>query len=400
MLAPRYVGRFACIGGDCEDTCCAGWRIDLDPATLLQYEGCDDPELQPLMQEFVKRDDAARTVHACGFIQKLDGASHYCPFLDASKLCRIQSRMGEDWLGDACSDYPRSTVLLGDFHQTTLKLSCPVAARLALLEPDAFEPEALEIRVRSGGVGRLESWRCLPLGVMEELRTHMYQILAARELDVSRRLAILALYCQRLTELAEQGKADHLLGLMDAMDNYVETGAASIPLKGEEERESARIQFASVFLLSMRVPDLPPHQRRVVDESVAALGINADGTLDEVRMLHGCQTGAARLGAALESAPLVLEHYLLNEALRELLPWSFDSPHQHIVQFLLRFTVLRVMLGGRAASRESPLTPLELAETVQVFCRRMQNGRKLTDLFSAGPAGTDWTSLKFLLSIV
>lgn len=400
MLMPKFVSRFECTGGDCEDTCCSGWRIDLDRATLLQYESCEDPELRPLLQEYVKRNTADATVQACGHIQKLDDTAHYCPFLDAAKLCRIQSRLGAEGLSDTCSDYPRSTVLLGDFHQTTLKLSCPVAARLALLEPDAFDMEAREARVRTGGIGKLEPSLGLSLPNMDEIRTHMYQILHERGLDLSRRLAILGLYCQRLTELAEQGKQNNIPGLMDAMDAYVEQGAVSIPLRPREERERAQVQFASIFLLAMRVQELSPLQRRVVDAAVAALGINPDGTLDGDRLLNGYQAGAARLGKALESAPLVLEHYLLNEALRELLPWSLGNPMQHFIQFLLRFTILRVFLAGRAASKETPLTPWELAETVHVFCRRVQNGRKIIDQFNLGSGAADWTSLRTLFTLV
>ena len=30
---PDYYEKFACIAGACEDTCCAGWEIDLDEET-------------------------------------------------------------------------------------------------------------------------------------------------------------------------------------------------------------------------------------------------------------------------------------------------------------------------------------------------------------------------------
>ena len=28
MLIPEYVKKFKCIGSECEDTCCKGWRIN------------------------------------------------------------------------------------------------------------------------------------------------------------------------------------------------------------------------------------------------------------------------------------------------------------------------------------------------------------------------------------
>ena len=32
-IIPHYYKKFACIGGDCPDTCCAGWQIMIDPFT-------------------------------------------------------------------------------------------------------------------------------------------------------------------------------------------------------------------------------------------------------------------------------------------------------------------------------------------------------------------------------
>lgn len=399
MLMPNYAGRFVCTGGDCPDTCCSGWRIDLDRATLLQYETSEDPELAPLFRQHVVRNPEVATSQACGFIQKLDGPSHYCPFLDPARRCRIQERQGEDWLSDTCSDYPRCTVQLADHHQLTLQLSCPEAARLALLEPDAFELVASEARVRAAGAGRLEACGGLSLEAMTEIRTELYRVLLTRELALDRRLAILGLFCQRLAELTQRGQTGNLPALLGLLDATVLEGGVRIPLRPEAERVAARAEFAWVFILGMRISDLPPLQRRVVDAVAAGLGIDADGARgDSHRERHA--EGVARLEAALVDAPLLLEHYLLNEALREVFPWSKGDPMQHYIQFLLRFTILRVMLAGRAASQEARLTPAELAETVQVFCRRMQHGRKIVDLIRPEVITGDWTSLRTLLTVV
>ena len=33
-LVPTYFNEFACIGGACEDNCCIGWEIGIDPAVM------------------------------------------------------------------------------------------------------------------------------------------------------------------------------------------------------------------------------------------------------------------------------------------------------------------------------------------------------------------------------
>lgn len=399
MLMPAYAARFACTGGDCPDTCCSGWRIDLDRATLLQYESSVDPDLAPLFRRHVLRHPDPAPPQACGFIQKLEGPCHYCPFLGPGGLCRIQERHGEDWLSDTCSDYPRRVVDVGDHLQLTLQLSCPESARLALLSEDAFELGSCEAAVRAAGAGRLEPREGLSLEAMVEVQAVVYRLLGARELDPSRRLAVLGLFCERLAERVRDGQADRLPALLGLLEAMVAEGGARIPLRPDPERVAARADFAWVFILGMRMSELPPLQRRVVDVVAAGLGIDAEGGREQG--FHGrCAEGAARLSTALASAPFLLDHYLLNEALREVLPWAKGDPFQHYTQFLLRFTILRVMLCGRAAAREVPLAPADLAETVQVFCRRMQHGRKIVDLIRPEVIDGDWTSLRTLLTVV
>ena len=36
--APSYLKNFKCIGGACEDTCCAGWSIEVDEGTYKKYK--------------------------------------------------------------------------------------------------------------------------------------------------------------------------------------------------------------------------------------------------------------------------------------------------------------------------------------------------------------------------
>ena len=33
LLIPQYFKNFTCIGSDCEDSCCIGWRVDIDHNT-------------------------------------------------------------------------------------------------------------------------------------------------------------------------------------------------------------------------------------------------------------------------------------------------------------------------------------------------------------------------------
>jgi lysine-N-methylase len=51
MLMPAYVKLFSCIGGECEDACCAGWMVTLDRESFRNYQHCIDPLLRPVLQK-------------------------------------------------------------------------------------------------------------------------------------------------------------------------------------------------------------------------------------------------------------------------------------------------------------------------------------------------------------
>src|SRR5579862_9389381 len=95
---------FRCIGADCEDTCCGDWGIPIDRETYEKYQASTDPELRPALHQFVtisptngNDEDFARTAQV----------NNRCPFL-ADGLCSIQLKLGESYLSNSCSLYPRA----------------------------------------------------------------------------------------------------------------------------------------------------------------------------------------------------------------------------------------------------------------------------------------------------
>ena len=40
---PDYYRQFTCIGGECPDTCCAGWEIDIDEDSYAYYNSVEGP---------------------------------------------------------------------------------------------------------------------------------------------------------------------------------------------------------------------------------------------------------------------------------------------------------------------------------------------------------------------
>lgn len=121
-VVPNYYAAFRCIGGACRHTCCVGWEIDLDEATLARYRTAPDGWAERLCRQ-LSGDKAPHFTLT---------AEERCPFLNGEGLCDIQLSLGEAWLCDICREHPRFHNALPGRTESGLGLCCEAAARLIL----------------------------------------------------------------------------------------------------------------------------------------------------------------------------------------------------------------------------------------------------------------------------
>lgn len=399
MLVPMYVSRFSCIGGDCEDTCCAGWQVDLDKESLLHYQSCFDPILRPLFTKYVKRTPNPAVSPKYGVMGLVDDSCRNCGLLSETKMCLIHERLGEKALSDTCATYPRKVQHFGDIHQMTLTLSCPEAARLALLAEDAFDFVGLEIAFRSEAISTVKPVSGVPVALMGDVWMSVIQILQTRDLPLSNRLEVVGLFCERLTILIQEQKQDAIPELLLSIDALMKNPAVAAPLARPKERPQMQAQIAVLFFGAAGWFQTP-HQRRITTLVAKGLGVTEEGTLDPASMNRGHEEGLARLAPALASTPWLLEHFLVNEVLQEVFPWAGKSPQEHYATLLTRYVVVRAMLAGRAAAQEVLLTPDELAETVQVFSRLYLHSEEFRKNMTKALASAGWDRLEKLYALL
>ena len=116
---PGYCRDFRCIAGDCRDSCCKGWEIDIDDEAAARYAAAAG--------EFGER--LRRNIENGSFVLTED---ERCPFLNDRGLCDIYINLGEEHLCETCGKFPRITMDYTSFTEYTLSLACPEAARLIL----------------------------------------------------------------------------------------------------------------------------------------------------------------------------------------------------------------------------------------------------------------------------
>lgn len=125
-ITPDYYNKFKCIADKCRHSCCIGWEIDIDDATLEKYNNLKGDFSLRLKSNI----DFCDTPHF-----KLD-ATERCPFLNQNGLCDIISNLGENMLCRICTDHPRFRNFYEDFTEVGLGLTCEAAAEIILTNKD------------------------------------------------------------------------------------------------------------------------------------------------------------------------------------------------------------------------------------------------------------------------
>ncbi len=123
ILQPDYYKDFKCIASACEDTCCAGWEVDVDDEKYHFYKTVKGALGKRLKEVMVPK----KKGEGCSFELSEDKR---CPFLDKENLCDIIKELGEEAICETCTDYPRFIRDYGQTREIGLVPSCFTAAQL------------------------------------------------------------------------------------------------------------------------------------------------------------------------------------------------------------------------------------------------------------------------------
>ena len=202
-VKPDYYQKFKCTADKCEATCCAGWQIVIDEASLECYK-----ELPGAYGEVLRE----RIDWEEGIFKQ--DARKRCAFLKADNLCDMFEHLGEDSLCVTCTNYPRHIEEFENVREITLSISCPEAASIILgrEEPVTFCEEEVD-----GEDEEFEDFDPFFFSYLEDARKVILGILQNRSLDISVRAALVQRMAEEMQEIILEAE---LFELADVFEKY------------------------------------------------------------------------------------------------------------------------------------------------------------------------------------
>ena len=123
LRVPAFYRDFVCIAGACPDSCCQGWEVDADPASMAYYHTLPESEIRRRIFSVLDQDEYGNTVF------RLSDQKH-CPFLNSENLCDMHIAIGGEHTPFTCRTFPRFINDFGALREMGLSFSCPVAAEM------------------------------------------------------------------------------------------------------------------------------------------------------------------------------------------------------------------------------------------------------------------------------
>lgn len=398
-IAPLYAQKFTCVGASCEDTCCAGWGVTIDKKTYNAYQKVNSPSLKERLTHEVGRVRSQATDQNYARV-KMSPVNHACPMLEES-LCAIQKELGEDKLSHTCSTFPRLSYKTGDFYQQSLTLSCPEAARLALLEDDAFAFSKSDFHVRIDTVTDLKPKFGLRMDEMNEVRFFCIKIIKAQGLSLWQKMVFLGLVCESLTAGNKQATKQSAVEKTQGLFQLLEAGELGELFENINANHELQAEIF-VKLWAFKTGNQHSKNQQLVDESISSHFEKSDeGVLVSKTMLtEQYKRGLQGVTAVLRAHPSFFENYLINEMFRECFPFGSTSPLDHYLRLIVRFGLLRFMTAIQCADDRNLPDADDMVRTVQVFCRRYQHDSKFAATINGCFNNSGWNDLSKIFRLL
>ena len=371
---------FKCIGEKCEDSCCIGWNIDIDKVTFKRYFKVQDQEMKRMFQKNVQNNERCSSDEVDYGIVKLKKDKR-CPFLDEENYCVIHSNLGEDYLSNVCTCFPRVTNKIDETYEMSLDVACPEAARLILLKEEGIKfvnrEEHLEKYIISAQIDtNLKEVQNTPLRYFKEIRDFCIKIIQDRRFTISERLYSLGCFIEQLEEEIEN---NNIIKFIENYDFALFAKAYSdddlnLLLSNSNMNYIIQIDLFRKMLKILRV-DKDVESIRFKERTSKMLN---GYSFDEEENLQGKSEFYIKAFEEYNEKyfnkySYILENYLVNFIYNNMFPFNevlsfFDSYMMLIIRFsFIRFYLVGLYLNNREENDEN------IVEFIQVFSKTIEH---------------------------
>ncbi|WP_405170827.1 flagellin lysine-N-methylase [Paenibacillus sp. FSL H8-0280] len=378
-LVPTYMLDFKCIGSECEDSCCIGWKVRIDKKTYNNLTSIPQKALREKLKNGMERLEPSNRTNEHFAQMEMDRRTGCCSMLDEQKLCTIQGSLGERYLAPICATYPRNIFWVDNEQEISAVMSCPEVARLALLNPEKMEFTYTEPMLQANAQIKEKvttQYNSSFMNFFWEIRIFAIEIIQNRQFSFSHRLILLGLFCEQLQQLINQNLEDetNVKGLIEKFkvimdDDEVLQDYDTFPADHE-------FQFITLNnIISKNLGNIGSDSRFASCVQDYLEGLNEQKELGKlVDLVSFYQNGYLDYYKPfMDDHEFIFENYAVNFIYSHLFPKSENRNVYRLYTILVsHYTLLKLLLIGISIKNKG-LTKDEVIKVVQSFTKTAEH---------------------------
>ena len=263
IRVPDYYKDFKCIADKCEDTCCAGWEVDVDDDSYEYYKTVTGPfgdRIKSVMVPPTEEEEACFTLN-----------NGRCPFLNDNNLCDLYTELGEDKLCDTCTNYPRFIEEYGSLREIGIALSCKTAGELILKSDKKVTFELTENDEMVSTYNDIDPE--LYMMLMASRKT-AFDIAQNRDFDIVMRYCLVLEYAKDIQDMIDKGTLSKIMNIKNNYSNeeYLRERTKTFNILHNEEytRYSYIYEYLKIFddfeIINKSWTDMVNHEKEYMYE--------------------------------------------------------------------------------------------------------------------------------------
>ncbi|HDX9591416.1 TPA: flagellin lysine-N-methylase [Bacillus pseudomycoides] len=376
LLVPEYMQQFSCIGSECEDSCCrSGWNVSVDEDTYKKYQKLRDSELKPLLKKNVKRNRSNPSSNLYAKV-KMDGGG--CSLLSEEGLCKVHLKLGEEYLSNTCLVYPRHTNSINGVIERSAYMSCPEAARLALLNPNGIDfAEIEEPADTRGSIFRnLKTdglkFNNTPQKYFWDLRIFSIQVIQDRSYTLAERLIILGMFYQKVQKQIDQGDVHTIPNVIANFTDWMSNQGMKESLNKIPTNLAIQMKLCKE-LVDARIQGGISIQRYFdcVKEMLHGIRYENEFTVEEITENYK-KANEEFYEPFMTEHEYILENYLVNHVFKNLFPFGQKTLFDDYVMLVIHYSMIKLHLIGMAGFHKG-LTIDLVIKLIQSFAKTVEH---------------------------
>ncbi|GAB6108781.1 flagellin lysine-N-methylase [Fusibacter bizertensis] len=367
MIVPKYMLTFRCIGGACEDNCCIGWDVDIDKKTYLKYQKIQEPRMKREFNKYIHLNPYCYDPLVDYAYAALDDSKR-CQFLNAENLCIIHKYLGESYLSNVCTNFPRIINKIDDLMEQSATPSCPEISRKLVLEPDAMNfictddnnaNELLTYKIKQND----KRFKDTLISQLKTIRDYSLAIISNKNFSIEENLSVLSYFIEDCFQLERNHNINMIKQIIEKYEIYQNSKASLVEF------------FESKKMLTKSQNDF------IYYTDYLLMHLKNIGASDSDRFTHfsaealkgNFEIGCIKYNEMTLQSAHILKNYFANHIFRTLFPFSEgENIREALWLALIRFGIIKRQLIG-LMGRGEQLTEQSISNYLQVVSKVIEH---------------------------